>query len=97
MVGINYPSEKDDWKKIEKNNPIIVLNVLYGRKEIVYPGYILKHNSELWKQVIFLMIPNGEVWHYIAVKKLSALLKETASKQDGDFYCLNCSHSLQQY
>ena len=43
------------------------------------------------------MIPNGEVWHYIAVKKLSALLKETASKQDGDFYCLNCSHSLQQY
>ena len=24
---INYPSEKDDWKTIEKNNLTIVLNV----------------------------------------------------------------------
>ena len=30
--GINYPSEKDDWKKIEKNNEIIALNVLYTKK-----------------------------------------------------------------
>ena len=25
--GINPPSEKDDWKKIEKNNVTIALNV----------------------------------------------------------------------
>ena len=27
--GINNPSEEDDWKTFEKNNPKIALNVLY--------------------------------------------------------------------
>ena len=27
--GINFPLEKDDWEKLEKNNVIIALNVLY--------------------------------------------------------------------
>ena len=31
--GINFSSEKDDWKKIEKSNLIIALNVLYAKKE----------------------------------------------------------------
>ena len=30
---INFPSEKNDWKKIEKNNVTIALNVLYAKKE----------------------------------------------------------------
>ena len=29
--GINYPSEKDDWKKYEKNNLTIPLNVFYAK------------------------------------------------------------------
>ena len=42
------------------------------------------------------MIPNeeNEAWHYVAVKKLSALLRRITSKNNGDFYCLNCLHSL---
>ena len=43
--GINFPSEKDDWKKFEKNNVTIALNVLYAKKEKIYPGDISKHNS----------------------------------------------------
>ena len=31
--GIHFPSEKDDWKKFEKNNVTIALNVLYVKKE----------------------------------------------------------------
>ena len=31
-----------------------------------------------------------ECWHYLAVKKLSALLRGITIKRDGDFYCLNC-------
>ena len=30
--GINHPSEKDHWKRIEKNNVTIALNVLYPKK-----------------------------------------------------------------
>ena len=32
--GINVPSEKEDWKKIERNNVTIALNVLYAKKNI---------------------------------------------------------------
>ena len=45
------------------------------------------------KQVILLMILNEEGCHYLAVKKLSALLRGITSKH-GDFYCHNCLHSL---
>ena len=40
------------------------------------------------------MIPNEkkEGWHYLAVKKLSTLLRGMASKHHGDFYYLNCLH-----
>ena len=44
-------------------------------KKKKYVLLVSKHNSNCVKQVIFLMIPNGEVWHYLAVKKLSALLR----------------------
>ena len=39
------------------------------------------------------MITNGKKWHYLAVNKLSALLRGITSKHVGDFYCLNCFHS----
>ena len=41
------------------------------------------------------MITDGEKWHYVAVKELSALFRGITSKHDGDFYCLN-SHTLQK-
>ena len=44
------------------------------------------------------MISNGEkLWHYLAEKELSVLLRGIPSKKkekNGDFYCLNCLHSF---
>ena len=60
----------------------------------IYPAYISKHNWNCKKQIILLMITNGEGWHYLEVKRLSALLREKTSKHYGDFYCLNCLHSF---
>ena len=56
--GINFPSEKDGWKKFEKNNIAIAVNVSYAKNENIYPAYISKHNSNREKQVILLMIFN---------------------------------------
>ena len=43
------------------------------------------------------MITNDdENWHYLAVKKLSRLVREIISNNDGDFYCLNCFHHTEQ-
>ena len=93
--GINFPSEKDDWKKFEKNKVTIALNVLHVKNYKVHPAYVSKHNSNHEKQVILLMISNNKKqWHYLAVKKLSALFKGITSKNNGDFYCLTCLHSF---
>ena len=29
---MHFPSQKDDWKKFEKNNATVPLNVLYAKK-----------------------------------------------------------------
>ena len=51
--GKNFPSEKDDWKKINKNNVKIALNVLCAKTEKIYPDYVPKHNSN-WQNQLFL-------------------------------------------
>ena len=35
------------------------------------------------------MIPKREGWHYLAVNKLSALLRGIILQHDSDFYCLS--------
>ena len=63
-------------KNFEKNNVTIALNALYTKKENIYLAYVSNHNSNCDKQVILLMIPNGEKQlHCLAVKKLLALLR----------------------
>ena len=41
---------------------------------------------------LYFKIPEVEGGHYLAVKKLCALLKRITSKHDGGFYCFNCLH-----
>ena len=53
--------------------------------EEIRHAYKSKHNLKRKNQVILLMITDRKKWHYLAVKKLSALLR--------DLYCLNCLHS----
>ena len=60
---IDFPSISKDWKKFELNNEI-ALNILYvshntKKIEIAYKS---KHNLTREKQVILLMISNGENW-----------------------------------
>ena len=59
--GINYPSEKDDWKKFEKSNVTSALIVLYAKNEKMYPVYVSNHNSNCEKQVVLLIVSNGGI------------------------------------
>ena len=56
---INFPSEKDDWKKIEKNNLTFALNVfmLKMRKYILLT---LQTIIQIVKKVILAIITNVE-------------------------------------
>ena len=58
--GINYLTKLDDWKRFEKNNLTIALNILYIKEKAILPAYISKQNSSREKPIILLMVPNKE-------------------------------------
>ena len=59
----------------------------------IHVAYKSRHTLTCDKQLISLMISNGEKWHYLTVKNLPGLLKGITSTHQEDFYCLNCFHS----
>ena len=86
-------------KRLRKIIQQLLLIFCVLKKKKTCSAYISKINSNCEKQITLLMITNEEkegLWHYIAVKKLSTLLRGITSKHHGDFYCLNCLHFLEQ-
>ena len=57
---MNYPSKIGDWKTFEKNNTIIVPNILHIKDKQIFPTNISKINLDCEKQIILLMILNKE-------------------------------------
>ena len=87
---VNFSSEKDDWEISEKNNVTISLKVLYAKKDLI----MFQNITQIVKKSYFFNDSSGKGWHYLVVKKLSALLRRITSKRHGDIYCLNCLYSL---
>ena len=74
---IDFPTSFNLWKVLKSNNKSFAPNILFAphnTKEIRH-AYKSKYNLKRENQVILLMIADGEKWHYLAVKKLSALLR----------------------
>ena len=88
---IDFQSTNKDWRKLELNNEI-ALNILYvpHNTRKIQVAYKSKQNLTCDKQVILLMITDGEKWHYLTVKNLPGLLRGITSTPKEDFYCLNC-------
>ena len=82
----------------EKNKLEIAVNILYTKNTETLPANISIHNSARGKQIILVIISKEENEkegrHYLAVKKLSALLCRKTSNHDNDFYCLNYLNSF---
>ena len=64
----------------------------YNTEEIRH-AYKSKYDLKRENQIVPSMITDGKKWHFLAVKKLSALLRRITSKYVRDFYDLNCFHS----
>ena len=73
---IEFPPTSKDWKKLEQNNET-ALNILYvpHNTRKIQVAYKSKNNLTCDKQVILLMITNGEKWDYLTVKNLPGLLR----------------------
>ena len=91
---IDFISTSKDWRKFESNNEIALnsLCVPHNTRKI-HVAYKSRHNLTCDKQVILLIISNGEKWYYLVIKNLPGLLKGITSTHKEDFYCLNCFHS----
>ena len=83
---IDFLPTNKDWRKLELNNDI-ALNILYipHNTKKIQLAYRSKNNLICDKQVILLMITDGEKWHYLAVKNLPGLLKGITSTHEKDF------------
>ena len=105
--GIEFPAGIIDWKRFERNNKRIALNILFvpHNEKTINLAYKSKYNRQRKNHVVLLMITNGKKWHYITLKSeptddrfnhptksLSKLLRGITSSHNGDFYCLNCLH-----
>ena len=74
--GIDFPAGIKDWKKFERNNKTIALNILLvpHKGKTINLAYKSKYNRKRENQVVLLMINNSEQsdeadkWHYIALK-----------------------------
>ena len=88
--GKSFPASTPDYKRFEKNNEEIALNILYvpSDNEItdVNPEYISKFNFARKNQIVLLKISDGsEKWHFLALK--------TEQEQNGD--CMKPAKSFQ--
>ena len=74
--GIEFPAGPKDWKKFERNNKTIALNILFipHNTEIIRVAYRSEYNPKRKKQVVLLMSTDGKKWHHLAVANIAALL-----------------------
>ena len=75
---MGFPAGAKDWKKFERNNKTIALNILSipHNTKTINLAYKSKYNCKRENQVVFLMITNGEQsdeaekWYYITLKSV---------------------------
>ena len=93
---LNHLNRNWTLEKIWKKNLKITLNIQHNKEKEICPVYISKINSNREKQITLLIITNVQKdnWHYLVVKKLSALLQRITSKHKGNLFCLSCLYSF---
>ena len=86
---IEFPAGPKVWKKFKQNNKEIALNILFvpHNKKEIRPIYQNITTSIKIKLFLLMITDDGERWHYLAVRSLSALLRGISSSNNGDFYC----------
>ena len=76
--GINFASEKDDWKKFQKNKVTIALNAFYAK---IFPAYVSKHNSNREKQLFFNYLEQRKTMALSCSKKIISIIKRNNIKE----------------
>ena len=59
-------------------------------------AYKSKNNLTHERQIILLMISDGQKWHYLVIENISGLLRGITSNHKEDFYCRNLPQILRR-
>ena len=80
--GLEFPLAIQKVSKFERDNPGIVVNVLFSnmKNEKIYTACRLELNRKWRKQVNLLMVVDREKRHYTAIKNISRVLPKLNGK-----------------
>ena len=89
--GLNFPLAINNIKDFEMNNSISINVLSVENKDIHICRKGIRGNHEM----NLLLISEGGIWHYPAIKSLSRLLSRSNPKHHGkQHFCTNCLHSF---
>ena len=91
--GLEFPvSIKDIWKVETRNNISVDVLAVEGRDI-----YIHRKGWRMDREINLLMVSEGGINHYTAIKSLSRLLKSSNTKHKcKQHFCMNCLQSFMQ-
>ena len=91
--GIKFPISIKDIENFETHNNVSV-NVLAVEKKNIY---IYRKSNKIGREINLLMVSEGEMRHYTAIKSLSRLLSSKNSKtKRKQHFCMNCLQGFTQ-
>ena len=89
--GLKFPVSIENIKDFEMNNDISI-NVLSVENRDIY---ICRKGIRRGAEINLLLISEGGIQHYTAIKSLSRLLSRSNSKHHGkQYFCTNCLQSF---
>ena len=89
--GLKFPVSIENIKDFEMNNDISI-NVLSVENRHIY---ICRKGIRGLREINLLLISEGGIPHYTAIKSLSRLLSRSNSKHHGkQYFCTNCLQSF---
>ena len=105
LKGVNFPSKKQDIKKLETLNPHLSICVYMAmpkcsqKKMSFFPFYTTMRpnvNDETLRQINLLMLERADGnYHFVCIKSMSALFKNFHTKHTGTvFVCRLCLNVL---
>ena len=89
--GLKFPVSIENIKDFEMNNDIFINVLLVENRDI----YICGKGIRGPREINLLLISEGGIQHYTAIKSLSRLLSGSNSKHHGkQYFCTNCLQSF---
>ena len=85
--GINFPTSKKDYCKIEVQNKICI-NVFCYENKLIYPVYL--SNQKFNDNMNLLLISNKFKSHYVYIKDFDRFMFNKTNNKNNKYFCRNC-------